>query len=296
MATSGSFHSPSDGSDPMPGKGNGGAPAEEGAPAWVLTFGDMMSLLLTFFILLFSMSELEVVKFQLAAKSLSEALGGISSETVEAEIVGVTEDTTTEVVLSETMIAELVASNALDRIAELLQEFVDSNQLQDNLIVDRQDNGVYLRIQDVALFRPGVGEIQPESEWIVSGLALVTSYIKVPLVVSGHTDTIPLSNSRFRSNWELSAVRAAGIARALVGMGQDPLAIRVEAFGEFVPVATNDTPEGRAQNRRVELFYSRQDVLDSGWSGDDDTISEDLEMLGAPTQQTESADQSEETH
>jgi len=78
------------------------------------------------------------------------------------------------------------------------------------------------------------------------------------VIVSGHTDNVPIRSAAFASNWELSAARAAGVARTLVGRGRDPSAVTVEAFGEYRPLATNDTPEGRAQNRRVEVYYSRE--------------------------------------
>ncbi len=240
------------------------APVEEGAPSWTMTFGDMMSLLLCFFILLFSMSEIEVEKFRLAAQSLSGAMGGLVAEPVE-EPVGLTPDTTTEVALNDEELLEMASDKILDEIEAALRHFIEQNNLEENLVVAREEDGVYLLIQDVALFEPGQAVIHPLNEWIVEHLGLVTMGIGLPFHVSGHTDTIPISNRRFRSNWELSAVRAAGVARTLVAMGQDPLLVKVEAFGEFRPVASNDTPEGRGRNRRVELFYSRQDVLKSEW-------------------------------
>jgi chemotaxis protein MotB len=94
----------------------------------------------------------------------------------------------------------------------------------------------------------------------VEQLGQITLGVDVPVTVAGHTDTIPISSSRFQSNWELSAARAAGVARALVAMGHDPDEVQVTAFGEYRPIDTNDTPEGRARNRRVELFYSKLSV------------------------------------
>ena len=240
------------------------APVEEGAPSWTMTFGDMMSLLLCFFILLFSMSELEVEKFRMVAQSMAGSMGGVINEPVE-DPKGFTEAATTEVQLSEENILAEVTDRILDEIAAALTNFVVENDLDDHLVVSREAHGVSLLIQDVALFQSGQAEIHPVKEWIVEHLGLVTMDIELPFHVSGHTDNVPINSSRFRSNWELSAVRAAGVARTLVAMGQDPLLVRVEAFGEFKPVASNDTPEGRALNRRVELFFSRQDVLESDW-------------------------------
>ena len=125
------------------------------------------------------------------------------------------------------------------------------------------ETGVRLQIQAIALFKPGSAAIEPGGVHIVGFLADLAKEIDVPVVVSGHADNQPISTSQFASNWELSAVRAAGVARELVARGQDPMWVRVESFGEHQPVASNDTPEGRAQNRRVEFFYSRQNIIDA---------------------------------
>jgi chemotaxis protein MotB len=80
--------------------------------------------------------------------------------------------------------------------------------------------------------------------------------------VAGHADNQPISTAQFRSNWELSAFRAAGIARLLAEEGVDSDHLRVESFGSTRPIASNETPEGRAENRRVELFYDRQGLIE----------------------------------
>jgi len=78
--------------------------------------------------------------------------------------------------------------------------------------------------------------------------------------ISGHADDQPISTPAFPSNWELSAARAAGVARVMIGAGQPPVLTKVESFGEFDPIADNATAEGRAQNRRVELYYSLEAI------------------------------------
>jgi chemotaxis protein MotB len=235
--------------------GSTGLPAEEGAPSWVITFGDMMSLLLTFFILLFSMSEIEVEKFREAAKSLHEGFGESTVDLGDAPPV-----TPTDTTFIEVPVGPDAAEEKLDEIASLLQQFVEDNGLEQNLVVDRSEDGVYLQIRDVALFHPGDADIEESTAWIVERLGQITLNVNVPVTVAGHTDNVPINSSRFQSNWELSAARAAGVARALVAMGHDPDDVRVTAFGEYRPIDTNETAEGRARNRRVELFYSKQSV------------------------------------
>jgi chemotaxis protein MotB len=161
-------------------------------------------------------------------------------------------------VFTEVPVGPDPADEKLDEIATLLQQFVEDNGLEQNLVVDRSEDGVHLQIRDVALFRPGNADIETSTAWIVEQLGQITLDVDVPVTVAGHTDNIPINSTRYQSNWELSAARAAGVARTLVSIGHDPDAVQVIAFGEYRPIDTNDTPDGRARNRRVELFYSKQ--------------------------------------
>jgi len=243
--------------DPQPEAlaGAAGLPVEEGAPSWMITFGDRMSLLLTFFILLFSMSEIEVEKFRQAANSLHEGFGESTIDFGDAR-----PPTAIDTSYVEVPAGPDPADEKLDEIANLLQQFVEDNDLQQNLVVDRSEDGVHLQIRDVALFQPGNAEIETNTAWIVEQLGRIMIAVDVPVTVAGHTDNVPISSSRYVSNWELSAARAAGVARTLVAMGHLPSEVQVTAFGEHQPIDTNDTAEGRSRNRRVELFYSKQSV------------------------------------
>lgn len=268
-------------------------PVEEGAPLWVVTFSDLMSLLLTFFILLFSMSELKMDKFLLASQSLREAMGGTAVEAIDDPMgllpdpvdpelhmenaglqagasQGASEGLTDGVLrggsesvgnIGEQSVSEILATQYLKEIVERLTSFIAENNLEETLLITKEASGVRLRIDASALFRPGVGTVEPDSEWIIEFLADLTGEMEVPVIVVGHADNQPINNDRFGSNWELSAVRAAGVARHLIDLGHDPLGVRVESFGEYHPVATNETVEGRARNRRVEFFYSRRDIV-----------------------------------
>lgn len=240
-------------------------PVEEGSPAWMMTFGDMMSLLLTFFILLFSMSELETEKFRLAAASMQEGFGTSTGQLLPGEPPEGTREPDTTLITSP--LAEETDAT-LDSIAERLEEFVAKNGLEEQVVVAREESGVYLRIQDVAVFPSGSARIAEESMNIIQQLGDIVRATDVPVVVSGHTDNTPIrAGGKFDTNWELSAARAAGVARALVDRGHDPTTIAVEAYGEYRPIDTNDTPEGRSHNRRVEIFYSREKIEEANRAG-----------------------------
>lgn len=240
---------------------------EEGAPLWTTTFGDMMSLLLTFFVLLYSMSELKQDKFLQASQSLREAIGGTAAEVPEDPMALVDEELDPEMFLESSeagdVMLETVAAAYMEVIAKRLEKFIQENDLQNEFSVEREEDGVYLRMQSSALFASGSGVLQASAIEMLGYLSEITMSIDVGAVVSGHADNQPISTAQFASNWELSAARAAGVARHLVEFGQPPDMVRVESFGEYNPVTTNDTAEGRAQNRRVDVFFSKIDILDA---------------------------------
>jgi chemotaxis protein MotB len=252
-------------------------PVEEGAPTWTVTFGDMMSLLLTFFILLFSMSELKVEQFLLASQSLREALGGTALEAPEDPMGLMPDSVDPDLSLDQPGPAEPAQAlmdagggpgGWLDRfseaylrmIEERFKEFIEENDLEGRVEVTRDGEGVFLRIETATLFGSGEARLRQEGLEVLEYLSRITRELEVGVVVSGHADNQAIRSVRFASNWELSAARAAGVARILVADGHSPELVRVESYGEFKPVADNSTPEGRAKNRRVELFYAREDV------------------------------------
>lgn len=265
---------------PKGDSGGSGAPVEEGAPTWVVTFGDMMSLLLTFFILMFSMSEMKQDRFLLAAQSLREAMGSTAEVPTETPLGLMPEEVDPELELSNPGLNEgateilvdgeggedyidVFAEAYMDMIVDKLEQLVLDSGLDSGAIeIVTREEGVYLRIRDAALFPSGRAVMLQSGTELIAQLAEITTGLAVPTIVSGHADSIPIRTAAFASNWELSAARAAGVARQLVTHGQDPTDLEVHSFGEFQPVADNSTEEGRAQNRRVELFFSRDAIRD----------------------------------
>jgi chemotaxis protein MotB len=257
------------------GECGGGMPVEEGAPTWTVTFGDMMSLLLTFFILLFSMSELKMDRFLLASQSLRSVMGGTAEAPVDDPMGLMSEPADPELELqnagpsesplsgaeAEADFTETLVEAYMRMIEDRLREFIDLNGLQETFEVVRDGDGVFMRMPSQALFASGSAELAPEARGLVRYLGEAIADLEVRAVVSGHADDRPIAGGPFASNWELSAARAAGVADALVARGHDPRLLKVESYGEWRPVADNDTAEGRSRNRRVELLYARADVL-----------------------------------
>jgi len=216
---------------------------KQGLDGWVMTYGDMMSLLLTFFVLIVSFSSMQDTKFKDAAMSLRRAFGVMVQPSSVIEFndpvtpryeVEETHDLLLELELAEAALLEAGAGQAVE--------------------VSYDADGVRFRVDAPVLFAAGDTDINPGSHRIMDILAGFLARIPGDIQVEGHSDAQPISTARFPSNWELSAARAGSVARYFQGKGLTPERIAATGYGEFHPLAGNDTPEGRARNRRVEIY------------------------------------------
>lgn len=223
-------------------------PAQKGAPSWALTFGDMMSLLLTFFILLLTFSSIQETKFEQAAGSLKGALGVMRQDT------GITSGS------SSANIVNVQARQAL--MMERLTRLVDQSRGQ--VEIDAQDGELRIRLDDSMLFPTGSARMNPSALPAIAHVAEVVAQEGNEVWVEGHTDDRPISNALYPSNWELSAARALSVVRALEAEGIAPTRMSAAAFGEYRPIAPNTSSETRARNRRVELRIEIDPGLGSG--------------------------------
>lgn len=233
---------------------------QDNEPAgWTTTFGDLMSLLLVFFVMLFAMSEIEIQKFMDVAQSLKQGFGVAESDSTGAQ----QDDPESSGLFERDEVDDFLAY-----IEEKLDSFVAEHELANTIEVTKDRTGVTLKIQDLILFDVASAELKPETRWIAEKLSKIVTEIAVPVIVSGHTDSTPITTSKFPSNWELSGARASTLTRLFIANGFDPHGIHIEGYAEFKPEEANDTPEGRAKNRRVELQYTRQNVFAKILEGD----------------------------
>lgn len=214
-----------------------------GSPAWMATFGDMMSLLLTFFILIVSFSSMQESKFQEAVGSLQGALGvlkALPSVPIHEEILRREgrRDQAREI------------SEAVEKLEEAFAAVPEAEVVE----VSRTERGLSIRIESRALFDLGRAEVREEAKPVLDEVAGALASLPHPVRIEGHTDDVPLTSGRFPSNWELSAARAAAVLRHLEGRGVDPRRLSAVGYGEWRPVVENDTEAHRQQNRRVEIF------------------------------------------
>lgn len=255
-----------------------------GSPAWIVTFADLATLLLTFFILLLSFAEMDIEKYRAMANSMSvafgsnqvlgEDVGGSPLTLIESDTVSLPEPMETESDEPE-FIDERAQVDAPTQIpagvielASRLIEELEPEVASEALSVNYDENQVVIRFSEEATFRSGEAEIKPGMVPIIERVVEVLSACTGDVLVAGYTDDRPIASGRYRSNWDLSAARAVSVVHELV-LNRQVSADRVVAAGraETNPLVPNDSPENRARNRRVEIAIRDpqcDDSLDTG--------------------------------
>ncbi|OJF90883.1 flagellar motor protein MotB [Alkalibacterium sp. 20] len=239
---------------------------QTGAPPWMTTYSDLMSLLLTFFILLFSMSVVSEERFREVAESLRMALIGSSSDAIldnegnaledyEFEEVSEFEDIEPEDLgVEESILMEDTISEEVHELYQTVTNYLEIKGIESDITLSRDQEGVYIDIQEAILFDSGSATLKPIGRETIGSLAGLFELFDNELIVEGYTDDIPMSSRRFPSNWELSVERAVSVLRYL-SESHSVKATRLSArgYGEHRPVVLNDSRENRAQNRRVNI-------------------------------------------
>jgi len=253
---------------------------KKGAPAWQCTFGDLMNLLLCFFVLLFSMSTVDAKKFEMIAASFSEtfsifdagatAIGdgvlisnGVSQLNELDEYInstGKTAESDTEVNELdefEAMAAQMEEAKmaASEELAEKVQEAVSESSMDKDIDITFTSQYVQLTLKGSILFDSGKAELKKEAMPIVQKVGVILErYAESTIEVEGHTDNVPINTAKYPSNDVLSSYRALAMFDYLVeNTSLDPAKLKHSGRGEYMPVADNSTPEGRAKNRRIEI-------------------------------------------
>lgn len=222
-------------------------------PGWLLTFGDLMSLLLTFFILLLSMSTMDAKKVQEAMGSLAGALsvleGGIKTEVSRQNVQQATPIETTQ----ET-------AEAVNMLSRTVVEYNEMTKAADGPVVslEEAEDGFVIRLPANLLFAPASAEIENEdAKLFLKRIALVIDRLPAHTHISarGHTDDTQYSGADYKDNWGLSAARGIAVVRELINNGVAPKKLSGAGHSEYDPIASNATEDGKAQNRRVDLHF-----------------------------------------
>ncbi|MGB6178883.1 flagellar motor protein MotB [Carnobacterium sp.] len=229
----------------------------ESSGGWIVTFSDLMSLLLTFFILLYSMSSVSEAKFLEASQSLQMALNGRGGGTT------ILTDSTSIVEEPPASPTEEAINPEIEELYEKVTGYVEENDMTSKVSVEMDKDGVYVDIQESVLFSSGSADVSEPGKQTLSVLAELVNSLKNDLVIEGYTDDVPIRNSNFSNNWELSSGRAISVLRYLSEQEKvDPKRLSAKGYGEYTPSVPNNTDANRAINRRVNIVivYDSQEA------------------------------------
>jgi chemotaxis protein MotB len=241
------------------------APDRENHERWLISYADFITLLFAFFVVMFATSQTDKSKAQQVSDSVKKALDGERMSSVLAAILGGTvsdkgkgnammrgpggeKKVVPEKPQDDKKLAELVPS--LKVLSEELKKEIESGRIQ----ISMQPRGLVVSFTQAALFPSGTDVISPDAYEGLQKVAIAISKIPNPVRLEGHTDSIPIRTERFHSNWELSAARSIALMELLTekfGVPADRLSIA--GYADTAPIASNDTEEGRARNRRVDI-------------------------------------------
>ncbi len=212
-----------------------------GAPEWMITYSDLVTLLLTFFVLLLSMASMDQVKFSAAAGSLRGAFGVFGGKDQKE--------------ISPPSLIEMapVQDDLVQRLYSRIMTQMQRLRLDPTIKLVKDRGAVILRVNESVLFPPGSAKLKPEALPVLAKVASLVRPLPLQLRVEGHTDDVPYAKSQM-SNWDLSVARAVSVLKYFQKNKLFPLdRMSAVGYGAEHPLVPNDSPENRAKNRRVEF-------------------------------------------
>ena len=219
---------------------------------WLISYADFMTLLFAFFVVMYAISVVNVGKYKVLSDALGDAFGGRGAAVVPNTAVE-QPFTLPNIVARKRLEAMRREKDRLTQLARDLTATLGPLVKEGKVRVTQNSRGVSVEINASVLFAPGDAALTDTSREALSAVAILLKNDPHQVQVEGHTDDVPISNPLFPSNWELSAVRASSVVRLFIDSGMAPARLTAVGHGANLPVAPNDTPEGRARNRRVAV-------------------------------------------
>lgn len=227
---------------------------------WLLSYADFITLLMIFFIILYSMSEMDKSKYNQLASVFSIEMGGGGTGVLE----GGSKSADSETSVAEDEVTE---EQKQEEVKKNIDAYIDTSELNGSVTTSIEERGLVLSFNDALFFDSGNAEIKEgqTEKFADIGKLLNQPTLKDSFIrVEGYTDSVPVSNPQYKSNWDLSALRASNVAQIIIkDSGIDPKRVSVVGYGEYRPKADNKTKEGRLENRRVDILILNSEYNDT---------------------------------
>jgi len=251
------------------GEGGGG-----GMERWLITYADLITLLMAFFVLMYSMSQIDAQKYQAVANSLSIVLTGQAMSVLDSQGPSMVDGISGQI-LPEGPGTVSDNQGQLNEVKELIAEFIETKdreasqaeqagnqaaiKLSEHIIIYEQERGLVISFKDALLFASGSDHLTPQAREIIREVGEPLKKLPNYIRVEGHTDNLPISTGKFPSNWELSVLRSSNVVHVLneeAGVPAERLSII--GYGENRPLVANDDNISRAMNRRVDIVILKK--------------------------------------
>jgi len=204
---------------------------------WAVTYGDLMSYLMIFFLVLFSFSiaktdKVKSRKYEESLVNIQRAFGGKADDK---------------------RVERAKAQEREDNVADKIKASMENNQMSSLVQIDSNERRVKLVLTEAVLFDSGKAELKERAKEVLKPIVEELKKLPNDVLVEGHTDNVPIHKGRYATNWELSMARAYSVVKFMEETGMVPKRMAGSGYGENRPAAENTTPEGRAKNRRIEI-------------------------------------------
>jgi len=231
---------------------------EHADETWLLPYSDLLTLLLALFIVMFSISNVDKEKYA----GLSQQFSVIFSEGGGGVLEGGTQVIPLDQLKQAS--ASTIEDEKMIEIKDNIEKEIVNKGYSENFMINLDKEGLEIAIQEVVLFNSGEAEILQSVHSLLKEIAHILKRLNNNIKIAGHTDNIPIHTVKYRSNWDLSAMRAINVMHFLVDQGGlAPQRFSIQGHGEYSPKYDNSTVEGRAKNRRVEIFVARRYPLEN---------------------------------
>lgn len=239
------------------GIGQGGELETAGLMRWLLTYADMLTLLFALFVILYSISAVDVEKLRALAMALGNAFG--LKGHISILETGATTDTK-PIIMEQSQVQ-------LTTLKERVQKWILQQKLEREIKVRFNERGIVISLMtDKILFRSGDAELLPRTQRILSDIAELLKEITNPIVIEGHTDDVPITSPnikrKYNDNWDLSTARAVNVLKYLIKKGISPDRLSAAGYASYKPLVPNIDDITRAKNRRIDIIVLKSDLIE----------------------------------